>query len=456
MSVPQDDTAFSPTLRRLGPHSRRAFLGGLATTLALPAWAQVLPSNPDVVVVGAGAAGLAAARELIGRGLTVVVVEAQGRIGGRAWTESETFGLPFDRGCSWLHNADRNPFKDMADDWGYETLQHDDAEDRLFVGNRPASDEERARLARAGERLYRAIADAGRRGRDVSAASVSPRDMPWIEVAEAWMGPLEMAVDLEDLSCTDWWSLDDSEPNYLVKEGFGTLVARYGQGLPVQLGTPAEAIRWDGAGVTVETASGGIAGKACIVTVSTGVLGAGGIRFDPPLPDWKAEAISAVPMGLLAKIPLQFQGTRFDLPENGWLAYHVESREACYFLGWPFGTDLMIGFVGGDFAWDLTRVGTEAAVDFGLQELRKIFGSAVDTHFVKGSFTTWGADPWTLGGYANARPGKAHLRADLSKPVGDRVFFAGEACAGGLALTCGGAFLNGQAVARDVARRVKA
>ena len=115
----------------------------------------------------------------------------------------------------------------------------------------------------------------------------------------------------------------------------------------------------------------------------------------------------------------------------------------------------MIGWVGGRFAWELTDAGNQAAVDFALQELRKIFGSNVDRHFVKGAFSRWGEDPWTLGAYASARPGSAHQRASLSKPVADKLYFAGEACAGGLAQTCGGAFLNGQAEARRVAQAVR-
>ena len=185
------------------------------------------------------------------------------------------------------------------------------------------------------------------------------------------------------------------------------------------------------------------------------MLGSGSIRFDPPLPDWKQEAIAAIPMGLLAKIPLQFKGNRFGLPANSWLTYYTEAREACFFLCWPFGFDLMIGWVGGSFGWELTGAGTQVAIDFALQELRKMFGSEVDKHFIKGAFTQWGKDPWSLGAYASAQPGSAHQRAFLSKPVADKLFFAGEACAGGLAQTCGGAFLNGQALAKSMTQLVE-
>ncbi|MCP4941605.1 MAG: FAD-dependent oxidoreductase, partial [Planctomycetaceae bacterium] len=91
--------------------SRRSVLGGVATFAALPVWSQSLPSNPDVVVVGAGIAGLTAAKTLLAAGRSVVVVEAADRIGGRAYTETTTFGVPFDHGCSWITAANDNPFR---------------------------------------------------------------------------------------------------------------------------------------------------------------------------------------------------------------------------------------------------------------------------------------------------------------------------------------------------------
>ena len=77
----------------------------------------------DVVVIGAGAAGLTAARELVSAGLAVRVLEARGRVGGRAWTDRETFGVPIDRGCAWLHSADRNPWATYAREHGFTVLE---------------------------------------------------------------------------------------------------------------------------------------------------------------------------------------------------------------------------------------------------------------------------------------------------------------------------------------------
>lgn len=186
------------------------------------------------------------------------------------------------------------------------------------------------------------------------------------------------------------------------------------------------------------------------------MLGAERIAFTPALPEWKAKAITDVPMGLLAKIALQFDGARFGLSPNDWLTYKAPRTlpaEVCYFLAWPFDSDLMIGFVGGSFGWELSRAGEAAAVDFALGELEKLFGGEARRRFVRGRLTQWAADPFTLGGYSAAAPGRAAARIELARPVGERIFFAGEAVAGPYTATVGGAFMSGRAVARDLIRQ---
>ncbi len=432
---------------------RRSVLSGLFATAALPVWAQTIPSNPDVVVIGAGSAGLSAARTLIAEGKSVVVVEGADRIGGRAYTESETFGIPFDHGCSWVMGPRNLPYVKMARDWSFKLLNHDSASEALFVGDHRATSAERRKNSRAWTQVESAVNKAGREGLDVPASTVIPADLDFAGIPQTWMGPMDWAVDFEDLSTMDVWMYGDIESNYMIKEGYGTLVARMGADVPVKLNTPATRVDWSGDGVSVETPVGTIRAKACIITVSTGVLRAGSIKFNPDLPDWKQQAIGNLPMGLLAKVTLQFDGEHFGLTPNNWLAYWVSNEmpaEACFFLTWPFGFDVMVGFVGGAFGWQLSAEGTDAAVDFALGEVVKMLGGKARDHFVKGHLTGWAETPWTHGAYAAARPGHYSARAELAKPIGDRVFFAGEAVAVPYVQLCGGAYLSGQSVARDV------
>jgi len=442
---------------RRGPQigRRRVLAGlgglGLAATLGLPLRSRAASGDVDVVIVGAGAAGMAAARRMLEAGRTVTVLEARPRIGGRAWTEDTSFGVPFDRGCAWLHAADRNPFKPMAEAWGYKLEYHDVAIDRLNLDGRPSRPGDLVTLESTYDTMVDRIVAAGEAGRDLPSAAVSPRDRPLVDAAETVLGAMDMGVDLDELSTREFAGTADLEPNYLVAEGFGSVVARYGEGLPVRLSTPVTAIDWSGSGVAVDTPAGRVRGRACIVTVPMGVLAAERIAFDPPLPLPLREAIAWLPMGMLCKIPLLFPaGETLGLAPFDDVLLERPGRRDAYFLAYPFGQPLMIGFVGGDFGWELSAQSEEAAVDFGIAGVRAIFGADAARKVIRGGFTHWASDPWSLGAYASAMPGHATARDRLLEPVGDRLFLAGEACAGPLMQTCGGAFLSGRATAERV------
>jgi len=383
----------------------------------------------------------------------VVVVEATNRIGGRAYTESSTFGVPFDHGCSWIMGGANLPYIKMAQDWGFDLLGHSDAGEALFVGGERASGAEEDAYYKAYSRVESMISTAGIKGQDVAASTVIPADMPFVGTAQSWIGPMDFAVDLKDLSTMDYYRYGAIHSNYMVRQGYGTVVARMGANLPVQLNTPATRVDWSGNGVTVETARGTLRARACIVTVSTGVLNSGFIKFTPQLPGWKSAAIDNLPMGLLSKIALQFDGEKFGLYPNQWLTYRVPNEmpaEACFFLTWPFDFNLMIGFIGGQFGWQLTAKGLDFAVDFALGEVVKMLGSDARKHFVKGYLTQWSHNPWTMGAYAAARPGHYDARAALAKPLGERLFFAGEAVAAPYYQLCAGAYTSGENAARKV------
>lgn len=432
------------------PASRRRFLAGAASTALLPVIGRAQPSNPDAVVIGAGAAGIAAARRLIAGGKTVVVIEAADRIGGRAYTETVSFGVPFDQGCSWLQGPRAGvPHVDLARQMGFTLIDHDSADEVLYVGDRLATSAELSAYYRAYEQIDSRVYGIG----DVAAASRLPADLPFSAAAQSWIGPMDFGVDFADLSTGDMNSYGSYAYNYLVKEGLGTLVAAHGWGLPIRTGVAATAIDWSGDGVRVDTTDGTITAAACIVTVSTGVLASGAIKFTPDLPVAKIEAITDVPMGLLAKIALQFDGERFGLRENDFLTYAVPNTvpaEACYFLTWPAGIDVAVGFVGGQFGWELSRASEADAVDFALGEFTKMMGSKARAHFVKGMMTDWGTNPLTLGAYAAAKPGRFASRKTLAEPLGDRVFFAGEAVAGRYKALMSGAHLSGDFVGGEV------
>ena len=440
-----------------GTIGRRPVLAGLSLAGATPLLAQTLPTNPDVVIIGAGAAGLAAGRQLQKKGVSFVIVEAAGRVGGRAYTESAMLGAPVDHGCSWVSGANNNVIRKIGEREGFTLVDHTSADTDLFDldGNR-ASDAEWAAYDRAWGSIERALNKAGKAGADVAASTVIA-DLPYSATVQSWMGGMDYGVDFDQLSTVDYWESAEDQPSLLVKEGLGAVVATLATGLPIALDTAVTAIDWTGPGVSVETSGGTIRAKACLVTVSTGVLNAGAIRFTPALPDWKQQAAADIPMGLLMKVPLLFDGARLGLGENNWVTYRIpEDRagEACYFVAWPCGHDYLFGNIGGRFAWDLHADGEATVIDYALEQLVRCVGSDARKHFVAGFATDWADNPLTLGAYGALRPGADGARELLARPLDDRLFFAGEAMGGEVSALVNGAYVSGRAMAKKIAKRL--
>ncbi|MEM1006777.1 MAG: NAD(P)/FAD-dependent oxidoreductase [Pseudomonadota bacterium] len=435
--------------------SRRTFLAGATLAGATPGLAQSFPNNPDVVIIGAGAAGMAAGRELAKKNISFVIIEAADRVGGRAWTESASLGQPVDHGCSWISGSNNNPFTRYGQAAGFTLVDHTNAGSDLFDlnGDRADPDEEAA-FDRAWGTLERAINKAGRNGKDVPVASVIP-DIPYGATVRSWSGAMDYGVDFDQVSTADWWDSASSQPSFIVKEGLGTIVATLAEGLPIYLGTKVTEIDHSGPGVAITTNKGTVSARACIMTVSTGVLNAGKIKFKPALPDWKQQAVADIPMGLLMKVPMMFDGARLGLGENNWVTYRIpedQPGEACYFVAWPCGHDYLFGNIGGKFAWDLYAQGQDAVVDFALDQLVRLVGSDALKHFIKGLATDWADNPLTLGAYGVVRPGANGAREQLAMPIDDKLFFAGEAVAGEVAALVNGAYLSGKSTAQNLAR----
>jgi monoamine oxidase len=413
----------------------------------------------DVLVVGAGAAGIAAARLLLARGRTVRLLEAGGRIGGRAFTESRSLGVPFDHGASWIHVAERNPLTPIARELGF-TLRDERrrVRDILLFQGRPATATERAAHDAACE-AWEAAAEArdALGGPDIPLAGAVPRDGPWDATVSHWFSSIISGIEAERFSLRDYIATGLDGANLQVAEGFGSLVARLGEGLPVSLRAPVARLRWDGGGVAAEGAWGTLRASAAIVTVSTGVLAANGIRFDPALPDDIQAAIAGLPQGLLSKIALRAAGEgRLGLGAFARLGRQAEGPgdHPMSWMLWPWGRDHAVGFIGGAAAWALAREGPAAAEAFARAELARYFGAAeVARTFAPGAVVTeWAEDPLFLGAYSHARVGQYGARAVLrdAAPAKGRLRFAGEACHTRTAGTVGGAWESGERAARAV------
>jgi monoamine oxidase len=381
----------------------------------------------------------------------VVVLEAGSRVGGRAWTSHPALlDGPFDEGAQWLHAAERNPLAYLAEQAG-DRLEDTGAVGarRVFVDGRPATRHEAAAFDRTWDGIEaRAEPLLAPDRPDVPlVAALDPTD-PWSATVGAWEGAIIAAADADRLSLRDWWINRLEGKNLRVLGGLGALVLRR-LGDEAELGTPALAVRWaEPWGVSVETPRGTLRAGHCIVTVSTGVLAAAAIRFEPVLPVSVQEAVHGLPMGLLSKVALRAAGAdRLDLPDDCLVMSRVEPGQPGASLNcWAWGGDRAVTFVGGHAAWELAAAGPGAGEAFARDLLHRVFGTRADRAFRPGAVETgWATDPLFRGAYAYAPPGRAGMRARLGEPLGEgRLLFAGEATrTDGLAGTVGGAFLAG-------------
>ncbi|MHA1525034.1 MAG: flavin monoamine oxidase family protein [Alphaproteobacteria bacterium] len=436
---------------------RRAFLAGTAGALAMPFVARASgPTDTDIVIIGAGAAGLAAARGFQARNISFKLIEVRDRIGGRGFTNTEYFGVPVDFGCSELHHGRRNPFVAYAQQNGFKVSPlPGDAADRILVGNRPASKRQMQAMEQVYERHQQALSATCDSPADISAAKAFANLNPggWAPSVRLWMGPVSAGVDMDDFSAHDWCS-SPSGQNWHAPAGFGTLIAHYGRAVPVRLKTRAQEVIWTNRGVRVVTDAGTIKAKAVVVTVPLGVLQAGSIRFTPTLPAWMSDALAGMDMANYTKILLKFRAHTFDQPAGSWLAGKINERDGFSFWINPGGHGVVQAIAGGAYALALELAGENVAVDAALSVLRAMLGARIEQSFVEGTMTYWNQDPFSRGAWGVAKPGQFHQRARLARPVGGRIYFAGEANHRQFWSTAGGALLVGAQVAKHIATRL--
>ncbi len=403
----------------------------------------------DVAIIGAGAAGLAAARTLSETGLRTVVLEAKNRVGGRAHTEMLLPGVPFDHGCYWLHSGGLNPFAAIADALGFYISRGRGRKRprQIFQGGTWAAAAETRAWHRFETRTSRAVDAVGERGIDVPVSDLVDPTSRWAPLYAAWTTATS-GIEPEDASTLDFARYRDTGENWPVRDGFGALIAKYGTDLPVRLTTPVERIDWSGATPRLETPRGTIVARAAVVTVSTAVLAAGRMQFTPALPSWKRDAIAGLPLGMANKVALALHPNIAGVPQDTSAHVLASPSEPIHFQLRPFGRDLVVGHIGGAFAAALECAGEAAIIDFAVERLSDMFGAKFSRHVVAARATAWRSDEWIGGGYSAARPGEAHRRADLAAALGDRVLFAGEATSREFYSTAHGAYLSGVAAAR--------
>jgi monoamine oxidase len=411
-----------------------------------------MSSETEVAVIGAGAAGIAAARRLTDAGVPCLLIEARDRLGGRAFTVEHN-GVGVDLGCGWLHSAEGNPFVAIAEAQGRALDRSPPAWSRpALERNFPLADQRLYQQAMAGyfERL--------------SALAAGETDVPCsaaFEPGNRWNGLIGAVVsyisggDASDVSALDFDNYAGTYVNWRVAEGYGTVIAAHARGVPLALGAVVARIDHSGAMLRIETSRGTIAAKRAIVTLPTDVIAARPELFFPALPG-KTEAASGLPLGLADKLYLDLQSAgEFD-PDTRVFG-RLDSKDTASYTVRPQGRPHIEAYFGDGLAAGLERGGVAAFADFAVGQLVGVFGgdfakrvSVLDMHL-------WRADPFARGSYSYARPGKVNCRKTLADAVDGRLFFAGEACSKLDFSTAHGAYLTGLEAARQaLAARARA
>jgi monoamine oxidase len=381
-------------------------------------------TDPDVIVIGAGAAGLAAARRLAAAGVAVHIVEARNRVGGRAWTVRGRSGLPMELGCAWLHSADENELSDLALQSGL-TIDKTLPPWRTQINDAGFAPADQADFRAALARLFARLDEAGEAEGDQPADRLLDPGNRWNALLNATSTYMN-GVELDQVSVRDFWRYRDTGINWRIAEGYGALMEALASGLNITFECPASLIDHSGLQVRIETPHGDLRAQAVIVTVPTDVLSAGSLRFDPALPD-KIAAAAVLPLGLADKLYLMVDGPE-EFPKDSHLYGALDSVRTCSCHVRPFGRPLIEVYFGGRFARELEGEGEAAFANFAIGQLASLIGEGMRKRLHPVAATAWGRDPYARGSYSHAMPGHADARSVLAAAVDERLFFAGEAC----------------------------
>jgi monoamine oxidase len=384
---------------------------------------QQMAADVDVVIIGAGAAGIAAARRLAASHLSSIVLEATARVGGRAWT-CDVAGMRLDLGCGWLHSADRNPWTRIAEAAGFAIDRRAPAWGRQYhdIGFSQAEQAAARRAYSAWEQRMEFTPPVS----DCAADALEPEG-EWNAYLQAISGFMNGA-GLEHISVADYTAYDAASTgcNWRIPGGYGTVItASLPHPIDLRLSTPVQSIKLDGRGVELTTPAGSVRARAAILTVSTAVLAGSTVRLPPDLDAWR-HAAARLPLGRDEKLFLEIVGESSFAPETRVIGNPGDRCTGVYHIR-PFGWPVIECFMGSEGARMVEEMGPAAGFAHATDELADLFGSSVHRNLHPLVSSNWGRMTHVGGAYSHALPGQAAARKDLALPFEQRLFFAGEA-----------------------------
>jgi len=449
--------------------NRREFTRLMMLTLATPLLSYCGSSRdatqPEtILVVGAGMAGISAARNLQDAGHTVILLEGRDRIGGRMWTSRHWTDAPVDLGASWIHGDQGNPLTAIADEINAPRMVSDWEAVILYdVDGNLLSDRVWTQIEQFDTQIYEAVEEAALLETDISIeaaikayidfSALSLTERRWFNFAVNNLLEQPFATDSNQLSAH--YILEGAEfggDNVLFPKGYDALINHLATGLDIRLNETVTRITYNETTVTASTTSGTFEADRLLVTLPIGVLKQGDVLFEPPLPDKKQTAIEVLSAGVMNKLYLQFPEV-FWQRDPDWISYIPETKgefstwlNIYHYLDKP----ILLAFNVGAFAQQLETFSDQEVIDQAMQPLRQMYGEAIPNP-IDAQITRWFSDPFARCSYSSPGVGMTtETRADLAAPIGNRVFFAGEATDSDYPSTVHGAYLSGQREAQRI------
>jgi monoamine oxidase len=442
---------------------------------ASQAASMLIPSNADVIIIGAGISGIAAARLLKAKGYNVLILEARNRIGGRVWTDN-SLGMPLDLGASWIHGITNNPIKQLADQFDIKTLPTNYEARQIFDRNgTPLRGNADATLAERYQAVYERVKSIQEQRLDDDLSDISwqtaltqaltKENFSSIELEELYFSlntelEHEYAADLSELSL---FNFDEGgalkSEDHLFAGGYKQIIDKLVVDAKltsnILLTQVVKSIDYSQSkGVKVTTDKNVFSALAVLVTLPLGVLKANTVTFTPSLPQKKQNAIKKLGFGTLNKIYFQFPNCFWTEDDDNDLFNFISSVKG-HWTEWLNihhynQQPVLLGFNAGKYGKDIESLSDKALISDGMQTLQKIYGKTIPDP--KGYLITrWNADPYSKGAYSFIGVGASIKDYDeLAQPVNNKLFFAGEATSSEYAATVHGAFLSGEREAKNI------